>query len=197
MDDAPDASPNNSAENHQPGSAPVPAPPADNKAASSPPKARRAATVVLLFCLGVSVLFLTWICAEILMGMIRGDRGSGRIALLVFQNETLRVVLKSAVAILAFGAAVIAEAKNRVLIYYIVVALSVVGVIECIGIAIGFTDYDVASLLYDYPGGSAITSYEKLQNATQLAMGGLGFWFLGVLSTQFGLKLPPIGGAGS
>jgi hypothetical protein len=157
---------------------------------SQPPAARRAAAAVLVFCLFVSVSCLTYLCVETMAGTVRGDRGAGRIALLMFQNESLHIVLKSCVAILTFGAAVIAEAENRPRLYYAVVALCVLGVIECAVISTMFAGYDVASMLYDYPGGSSITSYEKLQTATRIAMIGLAIWFLGVLSTQFGLSLP-------
>jgi hypothetical protein len=162
-----------------------------------PPQARRAAAAVVVFCLVVSVVYLAWLCLETISGSVRGDRGSGYIALLVFQNESLHLLLKGTVGILSFGAAVIAEARNRPRLYYAVVILCVIGVIECGTITALFAGYDVASLLYDYPGGSSITSFEKLQSATRISMGGLAFWYLAVLSTQFGLSLPSTGRAGT
>jgi hypothetical protein len=149
---------------------------------------RRAAAALLALFLVVIVGLLTWVTAETIFSEIRGDSGSGKFAMLILQNDSAGVLIKGAVAILGLGSAWIAQAKNQDLLAFAVIFSAVVGAVECYLIITYFADYDIAQNLYDHPGGSSITSYEKLQTHTKITMIALGLWLLGIVGAQFGIS---------
>jgi hypothetical protein len=149
---------------------------------------RRAAAGLLVLFLIIMIGLLSWLAFETVFSEIRGDSGAGRLALLVFQNSSAHVIVKALVAILGLGSAAIAQARNQNALAYGVIFAAAVGIVECIAILIHFADFEIAQNLYDHPGGSSITSYEKLQSHTQIAMYGLGFWLIGIVAAQLGLR---------
>ena len=157
----------------------------------------RAAVALFVTSLILVVCFLTWLSFEtVITTGVTGERGAGRVALLMFQNSSAHVILKGIVAVLGVGSAFIARAEQRDLLAYFVIAIAALGIGECITILVSFEDTRIAQSLYDNPGGSGITSYEKLQSHTQIAMGGVGLWLLSLIGTQLGIHQRSSGSKG-
>ena len=99
-----------------------------------------------------------------------------------------RVSGKSLAAILAVGAAYVADPDRHPLIFWVTVVLCVVALASAMTMLVLLGDETLARHLYDWaPSGiDEATAYGKAAN---LMLGGFIAWVLGVLSVQVGLKL--------
>ncbi|KQZ65814.1 hypothetical protein ASD67_01590 [Sphingopyxis sp. Root1497] len=147
-----------------------------------------AAIGILMLILGASSLMLLLSCIAMARFTITGEHGIGWLFNLIVANGGAGITGKALAAILAVGAAYVADPDRHPLIFWVTVVLCVVALASAMTMLVLLGDETLARHLYDWaPSGiDEATAYGKAAN---LMLGGFIAWVLGVLSVQVGLKL--------
>lgn len=143
---------------------------------------------ILMLILGSSSLMLLLSCIAMLRFTITGEAGIGWLFNLVVANGGAGIAGKSFAAILAVGAAYVADPDRNPLIFWTTVLLCIVALGSAAAALVLLGDEALARRLYDWaPAGiDEAMAYAKAAN---LMLGGFIAWIFGVLAVQVGLKL--------
>ena len=119
---------------------------------------------------------------DILLGDTIGEMG------LYLRLTEIAFVGKSLAALLAVGAARVADPDRHPVIFWITVLLCVVALGSAATIVVLLGDETLAARLYNW-APSGIDEANAFAGAANLMLGGFIAWVVGVLAVQVGLKL--------
>lgn len=141
-----------------------------------------------MLILGASSLMLLWSCIAMANFTITGEQGIGWLFNLIVANGGAGIVGKSLAALLAVGAARVADPDRHPVIFWITVLLCVVALGSAATIVVLLGDETLAARLYNW-APSGIDEANAFAGAANLMLGGFIAWVVGVLAVQVGLKL--------
>jgi hypothetical protein len=139
--------------------------------------------IIVAASLNLTILaLLTW------TDQINGKRGLGRFFLLAVSNgDALSTALKIIPIIASLAAAWVSRRVQSNLVYYLLVAISVLGIVAGAAMLFAISDADLAKAFWIYSNVSGIDSPESFDGPARISLIGMVGWFSGVLGIQLGV----------
>lgn len=154
------------------------------------PQQKKGAAIFSLALVSVAVLFLLLLFAAIIFSSgSLGDRFPGRVLMLLVHNWSfLSVTLKAAPALLTIGISVFANYKLKDLPFYLIVSVSLVGILLSVYLILEVSSVDTARRFWAYSPVTSLEDYQSFVSAAQTGLGAIAAWLVLVLGIQLGVK---------
>jgi hypothetical protein len=138
----------------------------------------------------IAALFLLSLFIAVMAGSgSLGDRFPGRVLMLLVHNWSfLSVTLKAVPALLTIGISIFANYKLRDLPFYLIVSVSVVGILAAVYLILEVSSVDTARRFWAYSPVASLEDYQSFVSAAQTGLGALAAWLFVVLGIQLGVK---------
>jgi hypothetical protein len=155
-----------------------------------PPRQKRQNLAAAGLLIGaVAALFLLFAALDVaaLGGTLNGQRGVGRIFLLLLDTKIDPKITVAIGGILGVGGSYIAGGGLSDRLFYAIVVISAVAAVLCLLLLVLLSDAQLAQAIYNY-GSVRIADADSFRTASTWVLVELALWLLGVVGVQVGVR---------